>query len=115
MTKPFVPPPYPYDRLDDLKAVADGHSGGCVDLSIGTPCDAPPRAVIEALGSSGAERGYPASIGTPAFREAAAGWLDRRLGVTVDPASELAACIGTKELVGMALLACGVAGVAQTR
>src|SRR5215831_20585114 len=94
----FVPPPYPYDRLDELKAAADQLPGGCVDLSIGTPCDAPPAAVVAALSSSGAERGYPASIGTVAFREAAAGWLQRRLGVDVDPAA-VAACIGTKEFV----------------
>jgi hypothetical protein len=28
----FVPPPYPYDRLDELKAIAQGHDGGMVDL-----------------------------------------------------------------------------------
>ncbi|MEO7571107.1 MAG: pyridoxal phosphate-dependent aminotransferase, partial [Acidimicrobiales bacterium] len=38
------------------------------------------------------------SIGTPVYREAAAGWMARRLGVTVDPA-HVAACVGTKELV----------------
>jgi aspartate/methionine/tyrosine aminotransferase len=69
---PFVPPPYPYDRLDELKAVAARHDGGVVDLSIGTPCDPPPDAVVAALASSGSERGYPGSIG---------------------------ACVGTKELV----------------
>ena len=99
MTEGFVPPPYPYDRLDDLQLVAADHPGGCVDLSIGTPCDPPPPAVVAALGASGAERGYPASIGTAAFRDAAAGWLARRLHVSVDPTTELAACIGTKELV----------------
>ncbi len=95
----FELPPYPYDRLDPLKQVAAGHEGGIVDLSIGTPFDPPPQAVIDALASSSAERGYPPSIGTPAFRDAAAGWLDRRLGVSVDPGAELAACIGTKEFV----------------
>ena len=55
--------------------------------------------VVDALAASGAERGYPASIGSPAYREAAAAWMERRLGVTVDPGTELAACIGTKELV----------------
>jgi len=94
----FVPPPYPYDRLDELKAVADQLPGGCVDLSIGTPCDPPPRAVVATLGTSGAERGYPASIGTAAFREAAAEWLRRRIAVDVDPA-DVAVCIGTKEFV----------------
>jgi succinyldiaminopimelate transaminase len=98
-TEPFVPPVYPYERLVDLKAVADALPGGCVDLSIGTPCDPPPQAVVEALGSSDTERGYPASPGSPAFREAAAGWMARRLGVSVDPAA-VAACVGTKEFVG---------------
>jgi succinyldiaminopimelate transaminase len=94
----FQPPPYPYDRLDDLRRVADELPGGAVDLSIGTPYDPPPDAVVAALGSSGAERGYPASVGTPAFREAAARWLHRRFGAEVDP-SDVAACVGTKELV----------------
>jgi succinyldiaminopimelate transaminase len=94
----FVPPPYPYDRLDDLRLVADALPGGAVDLSIGTPYDAPPAAVVAALGSSGAERGYPPSVGTSPLRTAAAGWLDRRFGVTVDPA-QIAACVGTKEFV----------------
>jgi len=98
MREPFVPPPYPYDRLDELKAVGSGLPGGLVDLSIGTPCDPPPPAVIEALARSGAERGYPASIGSAAYREAAAGWMARRLGVDVDP-TNVAACVGTKELV----------------
>jgi succinyldiaminopimelate transaminase len=94
----FVPPPYPYDRLDELKPLASAHAGGLVDLSIGTPCDPPPPFVLDALRESGAERGYPASIGSAAYREAACGWLERRLGVQVAP-TELAACVGTKELV----------------
>ncbi|MGI8663940.1 MAG: aminotransferase class I/II-fold pyridoxal phosphate-dependent enzyme [Acidimicrobiales bacterium] len=95
----IVLPPYPYDRLERLKPKAEAHEGGCVDLSIGTPCDPPPAAVLRALAASGAERGYPPSIGSQAYREAAAGWVQRRLGATIDPASEVAACIGTKELV----------------
>jgi succinyldiaminopimelate transaminase len=94
----FVPPPYPYDRLAELVHVAEALPGGAVDLSIGTPCDPPPAAVLEALAGSGTERGYPPSVGTPAFRSAAAGWLERRFGVTVDP-GHVAACVGTKEFV----------------
>jgi succinyldiaminopimelate transaminase len=96
--QPFVPPPYPYDRLDDLKAAGEVHPGGLVDLSIGTPCDPPPRSVVDALARSGAERGYPPSVGSAAYREAAADWMGRRLGVAIDP-GDLAACVGTKELV----------------
>src|SRR5262245_49536302 len=97
---PFVPPPYPYDRLDEVKRVADAHDGGCVDLSVGTPCDPPPAAVVDALASSNAERGYPASIGSLAYRTAARDWLERRTGVAVD-AGAVAACVGTKEYVAL--------------
>ncbi len=98
MTAGFVPPPYPYDRLDAFKSIASAHDGGMVDLSIGDPCDPPPSVVIEALASSASERSYPASIGFPAYRDAAAGWMERELGLSVGP-KELAACIGTKEFV----------------
>jgi succinyldiaminopimelate transaminase len=70
-----------------------------VDLSIGTPTDPPPPAVVEAMAASGAERGYPPSIGTAEYRTAAAEWVARRLGVDLDPDRDLAACVGTKELV----------------
>lgn len=95
---PFVPPPYPYDRLNDVVDRAGRFAGGAVDLSVGTPCDAPPEQVIEAMAASRSERGYPTSVGSAAFREAASTWMHRRLGVDVGP-EHLAACIGTKEFV----------------
>jgi succinyldiaminopimelate transaminase len=94
----FEPPPYPYDRLDELLAVADAHEGGVIDLSIGTPCDSPPLAVLQALGHSETERGYPPSIGTPELRSAAADWLNRLVGTELGPA-DIRATIGTKEFV----------------
>jgi succinyldiaminopimelate transaminase len=94
----FVPPPYPYDRLNDSKAAASAFDGGIVDLSIGTPFDPPAPAVVAALANSGSERGYPASIGSKRLREAAVGWMARRFGVEV-PLANVAACVGTKEFV----------------
>jgi succinyldiaminopimelate transaminase len=94
----FTPPPYPYDRLGPLKAAAEARPGGLVDLSVGTPCDPPPAIVAEALADPTAMRSYPPSIGTEAYRAAAAGWLARRFGVEL-PAAQVAACVGTKELV----------------
>ncbi len=98
----FAPPPYPYERLNGAKARATerfADRGGLVDCSIGTPCDPPPDAVLAAMASSGTERGYPTSPGSPAYRGAASGWLRRRFEVEVDPDRELAACVGTKEFV----------------
>jgi succinyldiaminopimelate transaminase len=94
----FSPPPYPYDRLTALAEVAAAHRGGMVDLSVGTPCDPPPPAVVDALGRSGAERGYPASAGNARLKDAVIGWLARRFGVAVG-AEQIAACVGTKEFV----------------
>ncbi len=95
----FVPPPYPYERLDALKRLADSLPGGIVDCSIGTPCDPVPevarRAAADALTSS---NGYPPSAGSAALRSAAARWVTRRLGVPID-AEHVGACVGTKELV----------------
>ena len=94
----FVPPPYPYDRLDRLVPLAQALEGGVVDLSIGTPCDPPIDSVIAALSTSNAERGYPPSIGTDTLRQAIRSWLDRRFDLDV-PVGQLAACIGSKEFV----------------
>ncbi|HEX3090326.1 MAG TPA: aminotransferase class I/II-fold pyridoxal phosphate-dependent enzyme [Ilumatobacteraceae bacterium] len=94
----FVPPPYPYDRLDRLAAMAAAFDGGVVDLSIGTPCDPPLDSVIAALSTSNAERGYPPSIGSDSLRQAIRSWLDRRFDLDV-PLAQMAACIGTKEFV----------------
>ena len=97
-TRGFEPPPYPYARLARLSEIASSHEGGMVDLSVGTPCDPPPAAVVAALAGSGTERGYPSSVGAEPFRRAASHWMDRRFGVSVDVAN-IAACVGTKELV----------------
>jgi len=95
----FVPPPYPYDRLNALERLADSLPGGVVDCSVGTPCDAVP-AVVSQAAADALERsmGYPASAGSPALREAATLWIARRYRIALDT-SNVAACVGTKELV----------------
>lgn len=94
----FTPPPYPYDRLAQLRAIAERHDGGAVDCSVGTPCDPTPPVILEAMARSDATRGYPPSAGTPAYREAAAALLGRAYGAVVAP-DAVAACVGTKEFV----------------
>ena len=98
-TPAFIPPPYPYDRLDELKASGERHPGGLVDCSIGTPIDPRPASVVAALSKSETERSYPPSIGTEAFGEQVAAWSHTRFGVRIDPGSEVAAAVGTKEFV----------------
>ncbi len=95
----FEPPPYPQDRLGELKATASAVPGGLVDCSVGTPVDPMPEVVLDALvAAAPGATGYPQSIGSPAFREAASGWMLRRFALDVSP-DDVVACVGTKELV----------------
>jgi succinyldiaminopimelate transaminase len=91
-------PDFPWDLLAPYKHAAARHPDGIVDLSVGTPVDPTPEVVRRALADAADAPGYPATYGTSALREAAAGWLVRRLGVPADPAAILPV-IGTKELV----------------
>jgi succinyldiaminopimelate transaminase len=94
----FTIPTYPYDRLAPIEAIAAMVPGGAIDLSIGTPCDAPPAFVVDALAHTDAERGYPTVASTALFVDAARALIARRFGVAVER-SEVGVCIGTKEFV----------------
>ena len=93
-------PDFPWDTIAAEAALARAHPDGVVDLSVGTPVDAVPAVVQEALRAASDSPGYPTALGTSALRAAAAAWLERTLGVpNVDPATEVIPTIGSKELV----------------
>jgi succinyldiaminopimelate transaminase len=91
-------PEYPWDELAPLREKARAFSGGAVDLSIGAPVDPVPDVIQQALSAAADAPGYPATAGTAALRDAAAGWLARCHGVRADPGSVLPV-IGTKEFI----------------
>jgi succinyldiaminopimelate transaminase len=101
-------PVFPWDLLGPYREQAAAHPGGIVDLSVGTPVDPVPPVVRDALAAAADSPGYPLTAGTPRLREAAAGWLSRRHGVSVDPGAVLPV-IGTKEFIAAlpGLLRCG--------
>lgn len=74
------------------------HPDGAIDLSVGTPVDDTPEVIQTALRAAANAPGYPTSAGRPDLREACAAWMQRRLGVTVEPSAVLPS-IGSKELV----------------
>ena len=75
--------PYPFERLNALQAgVVPPAQLSRIPLHIGEPKHAPPAFVLDTLTANLAELGtYPVAAGSPAFRQAVAGWLDRRYGV----------------------------------
>ncbi|WP_211308110.1 succinyldiaminopimelate transaminase [Geodermatophilus normandii] len=98
-------PDFPWDSLEAARARASQHPDGIVDLSIGTPVDETPEVLRTALSAAGDSPGYPPALGTRELRVAAAGWLRRRLGVSVgDPLAadpSVIPTIGSKELVAL--------------
>ena len=107
-------PDFPWDSLADARARAGRHPGGVVDLSIGTPVDPTPALLQRALAEAGDAPGYPTALGSVALRTAAAGWLERRLGVRVaDPLGadpSVIPTVGSKELVALLPTLLGLRG-----
>ncbi|AXK36188.1 succinyldiaminopimelate transaminase [Streptomyces armeniacus] len=92
-------PVFPWDRLEPYKATAAAHAGGIVDLSVGTPVDPVPELVRRALADAANSPGYPTVWGTPALRDAIAGWCGRRLGARGVEHANVLPVVGSKEFV----------------
>ena len=91
--------PYPFERLKQLFApITPNPALRPISLGIGEPRHATPKLITDALTAhqSGLSS-YPATAGEPAFRAAAAGWLQRRYGIEVNPATQVLPVNGTRE------------------
>ncbi|GAA1445537.1 succinyldiaminopimelate transaminase [Leifsonia poae] len=92
-------PDYPWDQMAPFAARAREHAGGLVDLSIGSPVDATPDLIREALAAATDAHAYPQTVGTPALREAIVEWFARRRGVTGLGVDNVLPTVGSKEFV----------------
>jgi len=71
-----------------------------INLSLGEPRHPQPGFVMKAISENAAGFGkYPPALGTPAFRAACAGWLERRFGLggTIDADAMILPANGTRE------------------
>src|SRR5215470_17996975 len=91
--------PYPFERLKQLFAsVTPNAAYRHISLGIGEPRHATPQLVLDALAGATRELAvYPPTAGSPALHQACAGWVQRRYGVTIDPASQILPVNGTRE------------------
>ena len=92
--------PYPFERLRQLLAdVTPSAAHRPISLGIGEPRHPTPRFIQDALAGDLATglAGYPPTAGSPALRQACAGWLRRRYGVAVDPATQVLPVLGSRE------------------
>jgi succinyldiaminopimelate transaminase len=99
---------YPWDAVAPYAATARAHAGGIVDLSVGSPVDATPAVVADALRSATDAHGYPQTVGTVPLREAIVDWYARRRGVPGLGVDSVLPTVGSKELVALLPLLLGL-------
>lgn len=86
--------------LDERKAELRAAGKRLFDFGLGDPKEPTPAFLREALRAAVPEVSqYPSAMGTPALRRAAAGYLQRRFGVTVDPERQVVPATGAKETI----------------
>src|SRR3954466_15005428 len=95
-------PPYLFAELE--RKIAEKKAAGVdvISLGIGDPDTPTPDFVVAALGEAATDPGthqYPSNRGRPEFREAMAGFYERRFGVELDPEAEVIPALGAKECV----------------
>lgn len=101
-------PPYLFVAIDRKKRAARAAGRDVIDFGIGDPDQPTHEYIIDRLrhaAATPANHRYPHDQGSPAFRLAAAAFLQRRYGVAVNPEGEVLALIGTKEGLGHLALA----------
>lgn len=92
--------PYPFERLRQLFAgITPDSAYRAISLGIGEPKHATPTLLKQALADAldTGLAGYPATGGEPALRAACAAWLQRRYGVSIDPATQVLPVNGSRE------------------
>ncbi|MFM9427353.1 N-succinyldiaminopimelate aminotransferase [Variovorax sp. GrIS 2.14] len=91
--------PYPFERLRKLfEGVTPNPAFKPISLGIGEPKHPTPQFIKDALTQGlGALSAYPATAGDLKLRTAFTDWLQRRYGVTLDPATQALPVNGTRE------------------
>jgi N-succinyldiaminopimelate aminotransferase len=90
---------YPFERLRQLFAgVTPNPAYSAISLGMGEPKHATPDFIKQALADSlQGLASYPSTAGDPALRGAFTGWLQRRYGLDLDPATQVLPVNGSRE------------------
>ena len=91
--------PYPFARLREaMQGVHPPEGVAPVPLQIGEPKHPAPAVITDALTAALPRLdAYPQTAGLPELRQACAGFLQRRYGITLDPDSEILPVLGSRE------------------
>ncbi len=93
-------PPYVFEQVNKLKAVARARGDDIIDFGMGNPDMPTPQHIVDKLVET-VQRPrttrYSASRGIPGLRRAQAAYYERRFGVKLDPDKHVVATLGSKE------------------
>lgn len=93
-------PPYLFGQLNALKLTRRQQGADIIDLGMGNPMDPAPDIVVDKLCEAARDprnHRYSASKGVKNLRKEVALKYERKWGVSLDPETEVLACIGSKE------------------
>ena len=93
-------PPYVFEEVNRLKARLRGEGVDIIDFGMGNPDMPTPSHIVDKLIETARDPKsgrYSASKGILGLRKAMAGYYANRFGVTLDPATEVIATLGSKE------------------
>ncbi len=102
-------PPFLFNEIDNKKRAAIAAGKDVINLGVGDPDRPTPQFIIDAMDKAmrvPVNHQYPDCYGTKGFLHAAADFLRKRFGVTVDTVKNIVACIGSKD--GISHLPLGV-------
>lgn len=96
-------PAYLFARIEKLIEEKREAGVDIISLGIGDPDMPTPDYIIEELkkeAENPVNHQYPSSVGMLSYRQAVAGWYQKRFGVELDPKTEVVSLIGSKEGIG---------------
>src|SRR5437667_8943707 len=103
-------PPYALAQVFQSRDEKIRQGVDVIDLGVGNPDRRPPALAVTALQAALEDPAvqnhrYPSFNGMPEFRAGISQWYRGRFGVTIDPATEALALVGSKEGIAKFMLA----------
>ena len=89
-----------FTEMDNLRRELESAGKNLINLSIGSPDQAPPLEIRNVLSQAvldGTQYGYTLSRGTETFRAVCAEWYQERFGVTLNPETEVLPLMGSQD------------------
>ncbi|MCF7846433.1 MAG: aminotransferase class I/II-fold pyridoxal phosphate-dependent enzyme [Candidatus Peribacteraceae bacterium] len=93
---------YPFAELEKIITQLKDQGIEPIDFGVGDPVDPTPEFIREATKQAVddfAASGYPSYIGSAEFREAVKDWFNKRFAINLNPETEIASSIGSKEAI----------------